>query len=742
MLPRCCGILCTALVLNFTQVAWTQPATQPAAPVSTQPAPAPATQPAPPSSPYLNVKTFFQTNSAFDPRLAIATDGVVVHQHGADLTALANVVNSWGAEGYQMGRMFFSDSDATNTYWTGRWDGTPRPDEVERNAAGEPILCAGIRPYMLATAGWTRYLEEMALASMEAGAVAILPEEPLAHVTSGYEEAFKALWQTRYGRPWEAGHSSPRAHFLTAQLKEELYLQLVQRLGESSKTAARRAGRTVSYIIPVHSLYSNIAAQLVAPLGSSVAIPQIDGYVGQVWTGPVRWVSANSGWPGPAFFGCAYALYDYFSGLVRGTDQAMWLLVDPVEDDPSHSWTDYEAWYRHCVVAKLMQRDTAMYEVAPWPDRIFLPGGSTGGGTPAPEEFREIMLSVMQAQQEITPGGAWFMLDENAPTEGVGVVVSDTAMWYPAEPPVLAGLFGMLLPLIQNGVPVSTCVLERTPDAGYLDHFKVLVLSYDEQVPIDPVMNTAIATWVQRGGSLIVLGAGCELNDPSLWWTKQGTPDPLTHLMENLGIITSDEGETVCGKGHVFRYALSPRRFVDPKAAANEYLPLVDHALRQAGVKEGLVAPGYFCMRRGPFLMAHALQKPLKLAGPLVDLLDPDLTVLDAVELTPGKSGLYRDVESSMRADVVGQTRPTVLHATHRLIEDQFTGKTSRIVIRGPAETPAVVRLHLAGRKPVDISAKNSEGAELATDSLVEGETLWLRFPNSPKGSVATITWP
>jgi len=52
-------------------------------------------------------------------------------------------------------------------------------------------------------------------------------------------------------------------------------------------------GREICFVLPVHSLYSNAAANLVAPLGSSFSIPHVDGMIGQVWTGPVRWALAN-----------------------------------------------------------------------------------------------------------------------------------------------------------------------------------------------------------------------------------------------------------------------------------------------------------------------------------------------------------------------------------------------------------------------------------------------------------------
>ena len=55
---------------------------------------------APASQPFLQAKTIFQTNHDYDPRLAIAVDAVVVHQHGAGSEQLARSIASWKRHGF------------------------------------------------------------------------------------------------------------------------------------------------------------------------------------------------------------------------------------------------------------------------------------------------------------------------------------------------------------------------------------------------------------------------------------------------------------------------------------------------------------------------------------------------------------------------------------------------------------------------------------------------------------------
>src|SRR3990172_250272 len=485
---------------------------------------------------FLEAKTIFQTNTAYDERLAIAVDGVIVHRHGGEFT---QAMQSWRDNGFTVGRMFFADSDAANAYWTGKLDGTERPQDVERDQEGKVVLCSGVRPYMLPTEGWIRYLEEMTDASLAAGAAAILPEEPLAHVFTGYEKSFAELWLGRYGQPWEPQHASARARFLTAQLKNELYIKLEERLLKRTLQFEKASGKNAAFVLPIHSLYSNIAAQLVAPLGTSTGLAGIDGYIGQIWTGPVNWALGCYDSPRKDFFTSAYVLYDYFTQLTVESDKKLWLLVDPVEDNPSHEWSQFAQWYKHCIAAMLLMDEVDSYEIMPWPDRIFLPGYGTGGGTPAPEDYRITILAVTQALQEIPTGDKWLAQSpagNSSVSDGIGVAIADTLMWQRLEHPRLQGVYSLLLPLVERGIPVSSFLLERLDDRAYLSRFNVIVLSYESFKPLDASINNGLAEWVKAGGSLIILGGdGDELDQTSgFWWRDLGFKSPLSHLLAQL----------------------------------------------------------------------------------------------------------------------------------------------------------------------------------------------------------------
>jgi len=132
----------------------------------------------------------------------------------------------------------------------------------------------------------------------------------------------------------------------------------------------------------------------------------------------------------------------------------------------------------------------------------------------------------------------------------------------------------------------------------------------------------------------------------------------------------------------------------------------------------------------------HAIGKPERIAGPVVDVFDPRLPVLDEVTVQSGQSRIYRDVREIMAGSV-----PGVLHCTHRLMAQQHAAATSRFTIRGPAETPAVVRFFTGGRQPRGITGRTPSGEVVDIDVQHAGRTLCLRLPNVPQGVEVEIAW-
>ncbi len=665
-------------------------------------------------------KTFFQTASFYDPLLAIDVDFIVVHS-GAER------IKSWLNAGYPVGRMFFADSDDGRDYTSGHWDGVNRIDDAEHNAAGEVIECAGVRPYMLPTDKWIEYLKGKADASIDAGVTAIFPEEPLAHIFSGYEASFKPLWEQRYGMSWQPQNESAYATFLTAQLKNELYIKLERELLLHTKQRAKELGKEIAFVVPIHSLYSNMASQLVAPLGTSGEIGDIDGYVGQIWTGPVNWALANYDGEG-SFFSSAYALYDYFVQLAVKTDKKLWLLVDPVEDDPNHKWEEFKRWYEYCVVAMLLMKDIDSYEIMPWPDRIFLAGHSTGGATPAPQSYRRQLLSVTQVLQDIPLGGRNLLAnggDNNSPK--IAVAVSDTLMWQSGVRERITGVYGQMMPLIRRGVAVSSFPIERYGDTEYMNGFDIIVLSYQYQIPLKPELHDALKEWVAQGGTLILLGekpnALAAVED--FWWHRHGYDCPLKHLLSTMGYANQSVWES--GKGYVVYDKISPAEFAKSKSACEKYIDMITLASKR--IDRELLMPGYFYMERGDYIIAQAETAPLKISRSVIDVFNMDSQIKDGIELQPGQCGLYKDATRFMAASA-----PSVMHTTHRLVSSRYDDETLTLSVKGPAQTNAKVWIFTGENKADSVSVSCADGNVLEFARGGQGKILTITFSNLPQG--------
>lgn len=683
---------------------------------------------------FKNAKTFFQTNREYDPRLDIPADAVVVHPHNVLPHDPVVMHDSWKGKAAAIGRMFFADSDDLNEYWSGKWDGKTHPEDIETKADGDRMLCSGIRPYMVPTDGWIAYLRDRKAApSLENGIDAILPEEPLGHTFTGYESSLKELYKQFYREPWENPENSHSARYRIAQLKAHLYQKLESELCEFTKVKARQAGRPVDFVVPIHSLFSNIAARLTAPLGLSLKNRNYDGYIGQIWTGPVNWCLNGYESQDKSFFASALTLYDYFVQLVTGTDKKLWLLVDPVEDDPHHTWADFRSWYEQCATAMLMMREVNAYEIMPWPERIFLPVSFTPGiddkaDNPTPPDYFTLVLSITQALQEMPMGGNWADADTDG---GLGIAIADSAMWQSENGAALQGLYALRMPLLHHGIFARNFVMERLDDEDYTDRFKVIVLSYENWKPYEASMHEHLARWVENGGVLVIVGAGRDAldEDPSFWWNRQGFSSALDALLQRLAHKPGEEMWSY-GDGSVLYDPSSPARFSQRKIAQKQYLPLIEIAYKKAGIPLVRCDKG-FVMNRGDYTIAYALQDGFSLQDKCVDIFSPDLAVLESLSLSAGQCGIFKRFRKAHK--------PRVIHTTCRLIEECFKDETLLFTIRGPQGTELTARIFKGGRTLGPVFASTS-GNPVDVSVTDDGETLKVTAPNSPDGVIIELS--
>ena len=117
-------------------------------------------------------------------------------------TDIEGQIESWVAQGYEPWVMFNSSQDYTGAYVTGKYDGLPHRDKIQRTADGSDFGMFDEGAYLVPNPHWQRYQKAFVKRSIRAGANAIVAEEPEFFSTAGYSLVFKATWTTEYGTPW------------------------------------------------------------------------------------------------------------------------------------------------------------------------------------------------------------------------------------------------------------------------------------------------------------------------------------------------------------------------------------------------------------------------------------------------------------------------------------------------------------------------------------------------------------
>ena len=202
------------------------------------------------------------------------------------------------------------------------------------------------------------------------------------------------------------------------------------------------------------------------------------------------------------------------------------------------------------------------------------------------------------------------------------------------------------MPLVKRGIPVEPVQLESIVDRGFLDRYKVLLLTYEGQKPPSPKLHDALAAWVRAGGALVVVDDDRDpYNAVREWWNTapMSYGSPREHLFELLQLDRAAVGLHKVGQGIVLREAASPAGLSYAAGGGDSVRRLV----RQAAAAVGLTwsESAALVLERGPYVIAAGLDevgaegRPVKLSGKFIDLFDAALGVRDGVTLEPGQAG-------------------------------------------------------------------------------------------------------
>jgi hypothetical protein len=645
----------------------------------------------------INERTCFQTGGPFSGEGDIGADVAIVY----GIKDLPRRIAGWRAHGYHVQMMTGSAWGGYQDYLYGKYDGSNHVDEVQTDRNGTLDSHGGDVYYMCPSTNFGNYLCQGIQPALDAGVEAIYLEEPEFWVKNGYSEGFKREWRSYYDEDWQPPDSSVDAAWKASKLKYFLYRRLLQQVFDHVQEFDKRTGRHVQCYVPTHSLLNYSHWEIVSPESSLARLNGCDGYIAQVWTGTSRTPNMYHGEFKERTFETAFLEYGVMQNLVRSTGRSVWYLNDPVEDNPNHDWPDYQRNWESTLTASLFQPEVSRYEVAPWPERVF------GGKYPkkSPPEDRKPIPAAYATELQVVFNCLKNMKQDDVQwdcgTPGIGVLVSDSFMFERGNPspsdPNMSHIYGMAMPLLMRGMPVTPVQMENAAIPNYLDPFRILFLTYEGMKPLSPEPHAALNDWVRRGGVLVVCDDDADpYNKVREWWNSNGLnySTPRQDLFEKLGIAQnmdqSDQPYSLArvGDGAVIWLRENP---ADMAGSADGDKQFIQAAKKAADLEKiAWVEKNYLMLRRGPYVIAAGLDdsiggEPRVLEGHLINLFDSTLSVQSRITITPGSRYYLLDL------DRVKSATPCVLASACRVNALKQDGRKFSAYVEGVTNTPAVV---------------------------------------------------
>jgi predicted alpha-1,6-mannanase (GH76 family) len=731
--PTPSGVLRSWACSSSVVVMQVVPPTEPGPASRSVPGPADSTNTVasfPPDPAQALERTCFQTGRPWGPTGNLRSDVAIAY--GID-PSLPDRIQTWRQHGYRIHVMTGVAWGAYQDYLYGRFDGTNHEDEAQTDRNGRKISHGGDVYYMCPGVNYGKFLCVGVQRALNAGAEAIHLEEPEFWDRAGYSEGFKREWRAYYGEDWQPPHSSVDARWRASKLKYYLYRRALQQVFDHVQAYNQRTGRHVRCYVPTHSLLNYSQWCIVSPQSSLALLKGCDGYIAQVWTGTSREPNRFCGDVRSRTFETAFLEYGAMQNLVRATGRSVWYLNDPIEDNPDHDWTDYRTNWESTMVASLFQPEVWRFEVAPWPERVF--GGRYPRSArfserkPMPPAYATELQTVINALNDMKqPKIEW-----DCGTPGVGVVVSDSLMFQRGEPmpsdPHLGNVYGLAMPLLKRGLPITPVQLENVTVPDYLKGFRVLLLSYDGQKPLSPAVHEPLANWVKQGGALIVCDADA---DPYLrvreWWNTNGRQyaTPREHLFEQLGLaasVSADELHPV-DKGGLIWLRERPANCSASTSGAAKVIETTKKAVSAAGLEWH--ETNYLLLRRGPYVIAAGLDEsvagePRQLRGRFVNLFDPELRVRTEITLAGGSRQFLLDLNAA------STRQPHLLASACKALPKEAAANRLSYTVEAVGHTPAILLFESpAPPHRVTLAGQPLENVEYSANEKL----LWVRFEN------------
>ena len=636
-------------------------------------------------------------------------------------------------------------------------------------------------PYMVPTRYYAEYKIKLidTLCKLGPGFVAV--EEPESFIGAEYSEGFQEEWKDFYGTDFVDPASSAEARYMSSKLMTHLWMTMMEKIGAYMEENYP----DVKLVVATHSTVNYTNWSIVSAVNAFTSCEYVDGIIGQTWSDTTYSGIPYGGGNASRAFESAFIEYaSYPDSMQEG--QMLFTLTDAKADNPNLTWDVYRELWEKTLVAELLQQDIHTFQECVWPSRGF---------TVAPEKYRTVQMAVFNALGEI--GGLESTL--YAGTPGISFALDDSISWQNGHQMVgnnIAGYSGIMLSLVERGIPATVTSLRYLDSVEDLAGVKVLILCYDTVKPQSEKVNEVIAQWVKQGGTLLYIGGKNDYDNINTEWWFAKNQTPYENLLQHLGltdvqtgdmefavdayqwagpagygdsfnnpdaifpnnaieytniytgsgfnpILTIDDKtfgfESEVGDGHIVSVGLPSSYFAANVEGPDQIRDLVEYATTFTDVS--YTETDMMLVQRGNYIAAEAMDhsEGETLTGKFIDLLDPDLPIITTKEIEPGRSAFLYDI-SKLEADHPVLAYTGGVHKSE-VVE---TADTTTFSLGGPSNATSATRLLGNGKYPQKIEATVDGNRVGYLVSLWDNETssLLIRIPHEAPDKVdITVTW-
>jgi hypothetical protein len=217
---------------------------------------------------------------------------------------------------------------------------------------------------------------------------------------------------------------------------------------------------------------------------------------------------------------------------------------------------------------------------------------------------------------------------------------------------------------------------------------------------------------------------------------NSSTPRPMSGSGETDILFTLRAGGAPVwarevGKGLLVYAGVAPGFFSSSERSAALLRGLTQYAYQRAG---GVYRePGFLRVKRGRYTVVRTFGKSVTLEGQTLDLLSPTLSITNNRVVPPRSLAVVREVEDS-RA-------PGIAFVSGRVQAKLETQTATAYFSRGPLNTSGVARILSHGKRLAGARAADRLGRTVFLQAEVQGDTVFVRYPNHPDGIVVRLIW-